>query len=216
MAKEFAIVLNNGGINSAVATALAAQKYRPILIFAEAAGSPLARQRAAYDQQVTFFKPYREQTVALAAVAPATPAAAATVDPRAAPPIAPKLLALLPMLALAVQSAAQYQAAAIYCGVRIGPDGDDLAQVAEFFQIWNEMIQIPCRLADLEIITPLLELEPWQVVDVGFQVAVPFERTWSCLHEASEPCGSCRGCRDREAAFMQAAKPDPLRAAKRA
>ena len=32
MAKDLAIVLNNGGINSAVASALAAQKYRLVFV----------------------------------------------------------------------------------------------------------------------------------------------------------------------------------------
>jgi hypothetical protein len=215
MAKDFAIVLNNGGINSAVATALAAQKHRPILLYAESGQTSSARQRAAYDQQVTHFKPYREQTVSLPLVATANPAQTSSADPRAVQPISPRLIELLPLIGVAAQYASFYQAVAIYVAIRVGPEGDDLAQVTEFFQIWNEILQIPCRLADLEIVTPLLELEAWQVIDLGFQVATPFERTWSCQHEASEPCWSCRGCRAREAAFVQAAKPDPLRASRR-
>jgi len=35
MAKDLAIILNNGSINSAVTTALAAQKYRVVLLYAE-------------------------------------------------------------------------------------------------------------------------------------------------------------------------------------
>jgi 7-cyano-7-deazaguanine synthase len=216
MAKDFAIILNNGGINSAVVTALAAQKFRPILLYAESGQESSSRQRAAYDQQVTHFKPFREQTVTLPALPAVRPAAAATAaDPRMTSPVAARLIDMLAMLAVAAQYGAQYQAGAIYVGMRIGPDGDDLAQATEFFQIWSEMIQIPCRMPELEVVVPLLELEPWQVVDVGFQVAVPFERTWSCQHEASDPCWTCRGCREREAAFVQAAKPDPLRAVKR-
>jgi 7-cyano-7-deazaguanine synthase len=78
-------------------------------------------------------------------------------------------------------------------------------------QIWNELIQMPCAQGELEVQAPLLELDPWQVVDVGFQVAAPLDRTWSCDEEGSEPCWACRGCRAREAAFQQAAKNDPLR-----
>ena len=215
MAKDFAIVLNSGGINGAVTTALAAQKYRPIMLYAETGPASSARQRAAYDQQVTHFKPYREQTVTLPLVATPNPANSSTADPRAVLPISPRLISLIPLIGIAVQYASFYQAVSIHLGIRIGPEGDDLAQVTEFFQIWNEIIQMPCKMQELEIVTPLLELEPWQVVDLGFQVAAPFERTWSCQHEASEPCWSCRGCRAREAAFVQAAKPDPLRAAKR-
>jgi 7-cyano-7-deazaguanine synthase len=214
MAKDFAIVLNNGGINSAVATALAAQKYRPILLYGETAQHSSARQRAAYDQQITYFKPYREQTMTLPAAAPPRPAAT-NVDPRSAPLATPRLIELLPLMALAAQMGGQYEAATIYLGMRVGPDGDDLAQMTEYFQIWAELIQIPCRLPELDVVTPLLELEPWQVVDLGFQIGVPFERTWSCLQEGADPCWSCRGCRAREAAFVQAAKADPLRAVKR-
>ena len=70
---------------------------------------------------------------------------------------------------------------------------------------------LPCDQPDLEVHAPLLELEPWQVVDLGFQVSAPFEKTWSCGEDAGEPCWACRGCRAREAAFQQAGKPDPLR-----
>ena len=73
------------------------------------------------------------------------------------------------------------------------------------------MIQIPCGLGEMELLAPLLELEPWQVVDVGFHVAAPFERTWSCLEETSEPCWVLPRLPRREAAFQQAGKPDPLR-----
>ncbi len=118
---------------------------------------------------------------------------------------------LLPVLSLAVKSASTHNAGAIYVGLRVGPGTDELAQASEFVQIWSELIQLPCGLADVELQTPLLELEPWQVVDVGFNVSAPFERTWSCLEQTAEPCWSCRGCRMREAAFQQAGKPDPLR-----
>ena len=78
-------------------------------------------------------------------------------------------------------------------------------------RFWNELVQLPCGQTDLEVITPLLELEPWQVVDVGYQVAAPFDLTWSCAEDSSEPCWACRSCRSREAAFQQSGKPDPLR-----
>jgi len=220
MAKDLAIVLNNGRLNAAVASALAAQKYRPILVYAEtdAGGAPAAR--SAYDQQVAHFKPFREHTLAMPFFAPkdgaALAAAAGSVDPRVHPPLGPQMVRLLPLVAAAVRFAADYQAAAVYLGLRVGPRGDELAQATEYVQVWNELIQMPCAQSELEVVAPLLELETWQVVDLGFQVAAPLERTWSCEGDGPEPCWSCRGCRDRDAAFQQAAKPDPLRGAKAA
>src|SRR5947208_3486975 len=86
-----------------------------------------------------------------------------------------------------------------------------IAHATEYAQIWNELIQMPCNHAEVTVEMPLLELEPWQVVDVGFQVSAPFDRTWSCLEGGSEPCWACKGCRARESAFQQSGKADPLR-----
>lgn len=219
MAKDLALILNNGSVNSAVVTALAAQKHRPILLYAEAASQPGSRARTAYDQQVAHFKPYREHTLSmpfLTALATDERRGATAADPRQHSPRGPQMLELLPLVAAAVRFASHYQAAAIFCGLRVGTQADELAQATEYVQVWNELVQLPCDQPELEVQTPLLELEPWQVVDLGFQVAAPFERTWSCAEDAGEPCWACRGCRAREGAFQQAGKPDPLRSAKRA
>lgn len=218
MAKDLAIVLNNGSINSAVVTALAAQKYRPVLLHAEITQQPGSRVRAAYDLQVAHFRPYREHSLPmpfLSAVQPSSSNATTVSDPRAHTAVAPQLLELLPLVSAAVRFAVHYQAAAIYIGLSVGGHGEELAQATEYMQIWNELIQLPCGQPELELMTPLMELEPWQVIDVGFQVAAPFERTWSCVEESSEPCWACRGCRAREAAFQQAGKPDPMRVVRR-
>ncbi len=214
MAKDLAIVLNNGSINGAVVTALAAQKYRPVMLYAEILPQAGSRARAAYDQQVAHFKPYREHSLAmpfLASLGPATQKGPSTVDPRAGMAVAKQVLDLLPLIATATRYAVHYQATAIFLGMRVGPHADSLAQATEYVQIWNELVQLPCGQGELEIVTPILELEPWQVVDVGFQSAAPLDRTWSCLEEMSDPCWACRGCRGREAAFQQAAKADPMR-----
>src|SRR5215212_1046058 len=114
MAKDLAIILNNGGVNSAVATALAAQKFRPILLYAETAQGEGTRARAAYDQQVAHFKPYREHTLSMPFVAAVdghgaagagagAGASAATADPRQHAPLGPQMVELLPLVATAVR-----------------------------------------------------------------------------------------------------------------
>jgi len=217
MAKDIAIALNNGSINSAVAAALAAQKYRLILLFADTGAVPAAGIRSAYEQQVAHFKPYREHTLAMPYLASLqTTNVSAAADPRVGGQLPPQLLSLLPLLGAAAAFAGHYQASAIYLGLRVGSNADDLAQATEYVQIINELIQLPCGQNELEIATPLLELESWQVVDVGFQVSAPLDRTWSCAEDGSEPCWACRPCHARESAFQQAGKPDPLRVMKKA
>jgi 7-cyano-7-deazaguanine synthase in queuosine biosynthesis len=222
MAKDAAIVLNNGSINSAVATALAAQKYRVVMLHAEVVAQPGSRIRGAYDQQVAHFKPFREHTLPMpflsliqpAGVPPGQPSPTA-IDPRHPTALISQLIDLLPLISAAARFAVHYQASAIYCGLRVGTQGDDLAQATEYTQVWNELFQMPCAQPDLEMHMPLLELDPWQVVDLGYQVNAPFDRTWSCVEETADPCWACRPCRTREAAFQQAGRPDPLRAVKK-
>jgi 7-cyano-7-deazaguanine synthase in queuosine biosynthesis len=217
MAKDLAIVLNNGSINSAVVTALAAQKYRVVLLYVEGSEQPNSRLRGAYDLQVAHFKPYREHTLPmpfLSILQQGTPQQPIS-DPRQTAPLAPQMVELLPMVAAAARFAAHYQGVAIYLGFRVGNNGDELAEATEYFQVWDELLQLPCAQPDLRLETPLLELELWQVVDAGYQVGTPFDRTWSCIEQGSEPCWACRGCRAREAAFLQAGKPDPMHVVRR-
>lgn len=217
MAKDLAIVLNNGSINSAVVTAIAAQKYRPIMVLADTATEQNGRMRAAFDQQVAHFKPYRDYSIPMSFTTAGKPQAeTAFADPRQIAPLGPQMLDFLPLVATAVRLAAHHQTAAVYIGMRVGSGTEELTQATEYIQIWNELVQIPCGQPELEILTPLLELDPWQVIDTGINIGAPLDRTWSCVEESNEPCGSCKGCRNREAAFQQAGKADPLRIPRRA
>jgi 7-cyano-7-deazaguanine synthase len=212
MAKDLAIVLNNGSVNSAVVTAMAAQRFRPVMVYVDATQQPGSRARAAYDMQVAHFKPYREHTLSMPYLAGLQGTIASGVnDPRMPMVTAAQMTHLLPIISSAIQFASHHQAAVIYLGWRVGSQPDDLSHATEYIQILNELVQMPCGMKDLDIMAPILELEPWQVVDTGFQVGAPFERTWSCLENTSDPCWACRGCRMREAAFMQAGKADPMR-----
>ena len=223
MAKDLAIVLNNGSLNSAVTTALAAQRHRVVMLFAQtdpAGGDATVGPRAAFDRQVAHVKPYRDHVLDLSFLAETRDgtrpggdptAGRGVVDPRQVVPVGPQLTDLLPLVGIALRFAAHHGASSVHLGLRVGPSGNPLVSAAEFGQVWSELVQMPCGHSDLTVEMPLLELDPWQVVDVGTQSGVPFERTWSCDGPGPEACWACPGCRAREAAFTRAAKADPLR-----
>ncbi|HEX8324837.1 MAG TPA: 7-cyano-7-deazaguanine synthase [Tepidisphaeraceae bacterium] len=210
MAKETAIVLNNGSLDSAVVSALAAQAYRPVFLHVEpGTAGPPTRRKVAYTDQAAHFKPFREHTLTIPL--PSLAGDAAATDPRAVESVTQGLQRLTPMIGLAIHLAAAYQSVAIYVGLRVGPRVDDLARATEYLQVWDELVQMTLERPALRVVAPLLEMELWQAVDLGFQVNAPLDRTWSCVDEHGDPCNACRGCRSRDAAFMQAAKPDPLK-----
>jgi 7-cyano-7-deazaguanine synthase len=214
MAKDLAIVLNNGSLNSAVTSALAIQKFRLVMIHVQVSDHLGGRRRAAYEQQVAHFKPYREHTVPLGfldGLGGAVEPKSSTVDPRTPASVTPLLVDLLPAVAVAARFAVHYSATSIYLDLQIGNQTDELAQATEYIQVWQEMLQLTCGQPNMDLQAPLMELEPWQAVDLGFNISAPFDRTWSCSEQGPEPCWACRACRGREAAFQQAGKADPLK-----
>jgi 7-cyano-7-deazaguanine synthase len=61
----------------------------------------------------------------------------------------------------------------------------------------------------IQLDTPLIDLQPGEVVRLGRHLGVPMERTWSCSRPGSA-CGACRSCVVRRMAFHDAAMSDPL------
>ncbi|NCJ07440.1 7-cyano-7-deazaguanine synthase QueC [Synechococcales cyanobacterium C] len=56
----------------------------------------------------------------------------------------------------------------------------------------------------ITIETPLIQLKKTEIIQLGNQLGVPWELTWSCYSEGSEPpvaCGVCDSCQLRLAAF---------------
>ncbi|HQY88464.1 MAG TPA: 7-cyano-7-deazaguanine synthase, partial [Tepidisphaeraceae bacterium] len=97
-----------------------------------------------------------------------------------------------------------------FCGMRLGPESPDFPRVLEHQQIWGELMAHTCEQPELQVQSPLLDLEPWQVIDLAFQISAPLDLTWSCKNQTGDPCGQCRGCAEREGAFIRAGRADPV------
>jgi 7-cyano-7-deazaguanine synthase len=48
---------------------------------------------------------------------------------------------------------------------------------------------------------PFFERTKQEVVQMGIELGVPIERTYSCIRDQSEPCGACRRCLERHTAL---------------
>lgn len=57
--------------------------------------------------------------------------------------------------------------------------------------------------------TPLMWLQKWQIVRLGYPLRVQYEHTWSCYAGGEKHCGQCPTCYARQDAFMKANIPDP-------
>lgn len=60
----------------------------------------------------------------------------------------------------------------------------------------------------LRILTPFLDKDKSSVVEIGAELGVPFENTWSCCVNVDKHCGRCSDCLSRKQAFREAGLPD--------
>ena len=57
---------------------------------------------------------------------------------------------------------------------------------------------------------PLAGKPKEEVVQMGLDFSVPFERTWSCYFDGDRHCGRCPSCQERREAFRRLGVPDPV------
>ncbi|HEY9632602.1 MAG TPA: 7-cyano-7-deazaguanine synthase QueC [Coleofasciculaceae cyanobacterium] len=62
----------------------------------------------------------------------------------------------------------------------------------------------------IKIVTPLINLKKTAIIELGNQLGVPWEQTWSCYSGGDVACGVCDSCQLRLTAFAQLGLNDPL------
>lgn len=62
----------------------------------------------------------------------------------------------------------------------------------------------------IKIMTPLINLKKTAIIELGNQLGVPWEQTWSCYAGGDVACGICDSCQLRLAAFAELGLNDPL------
>ena len=55
---------------------------------------------------------------------------------------------------------------------------------------------------------PLVHWSKTRIVQEALRLKVPIASTWSCYSGGNEPCGVCDSCRIRDAALLEAGRPD--------
>jgi 7-cyano-7-deazaguanine synthase len=80
----------------------------------------------------------------------------------------------------------------------------------EFVRAFATMVNLAVEgLGTIDILTPFLALTKAEIVKLGNELGVPFERTWSCYKGGALHCGTCGTCYERREAFALAEVEDP-------
>lgn len=62
----------------------------------------------------------------------------------------------------------------------------------------------------VSILAPLVNITKTEVVKKGIKLNVPFKLTWTCYENGKIPCGKCNSCQDRKKAFLENDYIDPF------
>lgn len=81
----------------------------------------------------------------------------------------------------------------------------------EYYEKFNELVQISTKLnKNIRIYAPLNYSDKEGDVRKGIELGVPFELTWTCVARADKACGVCQPCRNRLDAFEKNNMKDPI------
>ncbi|MEB3884578.1 7-cyano-7-deazaguanine synthase QueC [Lyngbya sp. CCY1209] len=117
-------------------------------------------------------------------------------------------------LSFALAYAEAIRADRVYIGVNAldysgYPDcrSDYIAAMQEVFRLGTKEGREGNAIA---IDTPLIHLKKTEIIQLGNELGVPWEHTWSCYAGEAEACGVCDACRLRLAAFEALGLSDPI------
>lgn len=62
----------------------------------------------------------------------------------------------------------------------------------------------------IQMVAPLISMDKIGAVEIGLELGVPFELTWSCHNNIDRACGNCSNCLARLEAFELNNRKDPI------
>ena len=82
----------------------------------------------------------------------------------------------------------------------------------EYYEKINNLVSMSTKLNQLvKVVAPLNYSDKEDKIRKGIELGVPFEFTWTCVARDDFACGICQPCRDRLQAFKKCKIKDPIK-----
>ena len=216
--RPLAVVLASGGMDSCVAAAWAAQRFRLAMLHVNYGQRTEAKELACFRRLAEHFR--ADRTLVAEARYLKEIGASSLTDPRLPVPdddtpgeipstYVPFRNANL--LAIGVAWAEAIGARAVVLGAveQDAPGYPDCRPA--FYEAARRLVRLGTRPETrIAVETPLVAMSKVQVIHLGAELGAPLALTWSCYRSEDRPCGRCASCRRRAEAFRDAGLDDPL------
>lgn len=81
----------------------------------------------------------------------------------------------------------------------------------EYYNAINNLVSISTKLnKKIKVVAPLNYSDKVGNIEKGLELSLPFEYTWTCVARDDKACGVCQPCRDRLQAFEKIGIKDPI------
>ncbi|MGE5111961.1 MAG: 7-cyano-7-deazaguanine synthase QueC [Acidobacteriaceae bacterium] len=217
-----AVVVLSGGMDSTVCATLAVREHGPEAIAAlhiDYGQRTESRERMAFEDvcdRLGIARRLVVQNQALSQIGGSALTDSSLDVPEAGPEIGHQVpITYVPFrnahfLAVAVSWAEVLGAEKIYIGA-VQQDSSGYPDCRpEYYQAFNEVIRTGTKDGNIQIFTPLIHLRKAEIVQLGLELAAPFDLTWSCYSREDSACGVCESCALRLRAFEAAGTVDPI------
>jgi 7-cyano-7-deazaguanine synthase len=219
VSRPLAVACVSGGMDSAVATAIAAQEHRLAFLHANYGQRTEAKELACFYRLADYHRVEHRLVVDLCML---REIGGSSLTDRSLPiregtPEAGRVpTSYVPfrnahLLASAVSWGEVLGARAIYVGA-VWEDSSGYPDCRpEFYAAFEAAARLGTRPeTDLRIIAPVIGLTKADIVRRGIALGVPFELTWSCYQAEDRACGRCESCHLRRRGFAEAGHSDPI------
>lgn len=112
-------------------------------------------------------------------------------------------------LLAAVNRAAALKVDTVVWSLQCDTDLDTISRATEITILVGQLAELSGK-EPPRIETPLLELTNKQMIELGENLGVQWEMSWSCELPVESHCGACDGCRRRRRMFTNAGVVDPI------
>ncbi len=218
--KPIAIVAVSGGLDSAVATAIASENHSLALMHINYGNKTQKRELEAFHAISDFYNINRRF---VADIDHLRKIGRSSLTDRNIPvenfnPNATGIpLTYVPfrnanILSIAVSWGEAIGAGTIYVGM-MEEDSAGYPDCTEaFIKAFNNMVKIGTRPeTNIELVAPLIHMSKADVIKKGVELGAPLELTWSCYRNEDEACGECESCVLRLNGYKKLGIEDPIK-----
>jgi len=219
LARELAIALVSGGMDSCVAAAVAAKEHEMALLHVSYGQRTQRRELRAFEEIAEHYGVERRlvadigylRKIGGSSLTDAEIAVERADLERAGIPSSYVPFRNTHFLAIAVSWAEVIGAWRIFIGA-VEPDSSGYPDCREiYYRAFNELIRLGTKPeTHIEVVAPLIQMKKAEIVRLGVDLGAPFHLTWSCYKNNDTPCGDCDSCALRERGFKEAGVADPI------